>query len=97
MIFAKKESRDIKKTTNVEDIIEAHKRAIKLVPVNWKGRELKIPIYYSMNAEIDYEKAFAETKSYRKSFCTMVLKIINNNKKVIYQEGDFPALDLDNI
>lgn len=97
VISVKKESRDVKKITNVEDIIEAHKRAIKLVPVNWKGRELKIPVYYSMNAAIAYEKAFEETESYRKSFCTMVLKIINNNKKVIYQEDDFPILGLDDI
>ena len=97
VISVKKESRDVKKITNVENIIEAHKRAIKLVPVNWKGRELKIPVYYSMNAAIAYEKAFEETESYRKSFCTMVLKIINNNKKVIYQEDDFPILDLEDI
>ena len=97
VISVKKESRDVKKITNVEDIIEAHKRAIKLVPVNWKGRELKIPVYYSMNAAIAYEKAFEETESYRKSFCTMVLKIINNNKKVIYQEDDFPILNLEDI
>lgn len=95
--FMDKESRDIKKITNVEDIIEVHKRAIRLVPVNWKGREFKIPVYYSMNAAIAYEKAFEKTKSYRKSFCTMVLKIINNNKKVIYQEDDFSILDLDDI
>lgn len=97
VISVKKEYRDVKKITNVEDIIEAHKRAIRLVHVNWKGKELKIPVYYSMNAAIAYEKAFEETESYRKSFCTMVLKIINNNKKVIYQEDDFPILDLDDI
>jgi hypothetical protein len=97
MIFVKKEPRYIKKITNLGDITEAHKRAIKLVPVNWKGRELKIPVYYSMDAAITYEKAFEETKNYRKSFCIMVLKIISNNQKVIYQEGEFPALQSDDI
>ncbi|GFN35657.1 hypothetical protein [Tepidimicrobium xylanilyticum] len=93
----KKEPKDIKEITNFGDIIDAHKRVIKLVPVNWKGRELKIPVYYSMNAAITYEKAFEKTKNYRKSFCTMVLEIIGNNQKVIYQEGEFPALHLEDI
>lgn len=97
VISMEKESKDTKKITNVENIIEAHKRAIRLVPVNWKGRELKIPIYYSMNAANTYEKAFEKTKNYRKSFCTMALEIINNNKKVIYQEDDFPILNLEDI
>lgn len=97
MISVKKEPKDIKEITNLGDITEAYKRAIKLVPVNWQGRELKIPVYYSMNAAITYEKAIEETKNYRKSFCTMVLEIINNNQKVIYQEGEFPALNLDDI
>lgn len=97
MISMKKEPKDIKEKTNLGDITEVHKRAIKLVPVNWQGRELKIPVYYSMNAAITYEKAFEETKNYRKSFCTMVLKIISNNQKVICQEGEFPALHLDDI
>ena len=97
MISVKKEPKDIKEKTNLGNITEAYKRAIKLVPVNWQGRELKIPVYYSMDAASTYEKAFEETKNYRKSFCTMVLKIINNNKKVIYQEDDFPILDLDDI
>ena len=92
VISVKKESGDIKKIANVEDIIKVHKRAIRLVPVNWNDRVLKIPVYYSMNAAIAYEKAIEETESYRKSFCTMALKIINNNKKVIYQGDDFPIL-----
>ena len=49
MISVKKEPKDIKEITNFGDIIDAHKRVIKLVPVNWKGRELKIPVYYSMS------------------------------------------------
>ncbi|WP_312700876.1 hypothetical protein [Sedimentibacter sp.] len=93
----KKESENIKRATNVGDIIEVHKRAIKLVTVNWNGRKLKIPVYYSMNASIAYEKAFEETRNYRKSFCIMVLKIINNNKKLIYSEDDFPFLNFDDI
>lgn len=97
MISVKKEPKDMKEITNLGDITEAYKRAIKLVSVNWQGRELKIPVYYSMNAAITYEKAIEETKNYRKSFCTMVLEIINNNQKVIYQEGEFPALNLDDI
>ena len=97
MISVKKEPKDMKEITNLGDITEAYKRAIKLVPVNWQDRELKIPVYYSMNAAITYEKAIEETKNYRKSFCTMVLEIINNNQKVIYQEGEFPALNLDDI
>jgi len=39
-----KDIKDIKKITNDEDIIEVHKRVIKLVPVNWKDRELKVPV-----------------------------------------------------
>ena len=97
MISVKKEPKDIKEITNLGDITEAYKRAIKLVPVNWQDRELKIPVYYSSNAAIAYEEAFEETKSYRKSFCTMVLRIIYNNLKVIYQEDEFPALHLDDI
>ncbi|MGB4130719.1 MAG: hypothetical protein WBK45_02090 [Tepidanaerobacteraceae bacterium] len=94
----KKEPKDMKEITNLGDITEAYKRAIKLVSVNWQGRELlKIPVYYSMNAAITYEKAFEKTKNYRKSFCTMVLEIIGNNQKVIYQEGEFPALHLEDI
>lgn len=97
MISVKKEPKDMKEITNLGDITEAYKRAIKLVSVNWQGRELKIPVYYSMNASSTYEKAFKDTKNYRKSFCTMVLEIINNNQKVIYQEGEFPTLQLDDI
>ena len=67
-----KDIKDIKKITNDEDIIEVHKRMIKLVPVNWQDRELEIPVYYSMDAASTYEKAFEETKNYRKSFCKMV-------------------------
>ena len=98
MISVKKEPKDMKEITNLGDITEAYKRAIKLVSVNWQGRELlKIPVYYSMDASSTYEKAFKDTKNYRKSFCTMVLRIIRNNRNVIYQEGEFPALNLDDI
>ena len=98
MISVKKEPKDMKEITNLGDITEAYKRAIKLVSVNWQGRELlKIPLYYSMDASSTYEKAFKDTKNYRKSFCTMVLRIIRNNRNVIYQEGEFPALNLDDI
>ena len=41
MISVKKEPKDIKEKTNLGNITEAYKRAIKLVPVNWKDRELK--------------------------------------------------------
>ena len=98
MISVKKEPKDMKEITNLGDITEAYKRAIKFVSVNWQGRELlKIPVYYSMDASSTYEKAFKDTKNYRKSFCTMVLRIIRNNRNVIYQEGEFPALNLDDI
>lgn len=97
MISVKKEPKDIKEITNFGDIIDAHKRVIKLVPVNWKDRELKIPVYYSMDAASTYEKAFEETKNYRKSFCKMVLRIIRNSRNVVYQEGEFPTLQLDDI
>lgn len=97
MISVKKESKDIKEITNLGHITEAYKRAIKLVPVNWQGRELEIPVYYSMDAASAYEKAFKETKNHRKSFCKMVLRIIRNNRNVVYQEGEFPALQLDDI
>ena len=97
MISVKKEPRDIKEITNLGDITEAYKRAIKLVPVNWQDRELEIPVYYSMNAASTYEKAFEETKNYRKAFCKMVLRIIRNSRNVVYQEGEFPALHLDDI
>lgn len=56
-----KESKDTKEITNIEDIIETHKRAIKLVPVNWKGKELKILIYYSMNIATAYEKVLRKS------------------------------------
>jgi len=92
-----KESKDAKKITNAENIIEAHRKAVKLVSVNWNDVQLEVPIFYSLDAAIAYEEAFEETKSYRKSFCTMVLRIINNNKKVIYQEDEFLILDLDDI
>lgn len=97
MISVKKEPKDIKEITNLGDITEAYKRAIKLVPVNWQDRELEIPIYYSMDAASTYEKAFEETKNYRKAFCKMVLRIIRNSRNVVYQEGEFPALHLDDI
>ncbi|MEN2775223.1 hypothetical protein ABCY62_09275 [Acetivibrio clariflavus] len=93
----KKEPKDIKEITNLGDITEAYKRAIKLVPVNWQDRELKIPVYYSMDAASTYEKAFEETKNYRKAFCKMVLRIIRNSRNVVYQEGEFPTLQLDDI
>ena len=97
MISVKKEPKDIKEITNLGDITEAYKRAIKLVPVNWQDRELEIPVYYSMDAASTYEKAFEETKNYRKAFCKMVLRIIRNSRNVVYQEGEFPALQLDDI
>jgi len=92
-----KDIKDIKKITNDEDIIEVHKRMIKLVPVNWQDRELEIPVYYSMDAASTYEKAFEETKNYRKAFCKMVLRIIRNSRNVVYQEDEFPTLQLDDI
>ncbi|MBZ4664622.1 MAG: hypothetical protein JG776_2346 [Caloramator sp.] len=92
-----KELKETKRINSTEDIIEAHKKAIKLVPVNWKGREIEIPVYYSMSAAITYEKAFKETKDYKKSFCRMVLKIINSNRKIIYKEDEFPILDISDI
>ena len=97
MISVKKEPKDIKEITNLGDITEAYKRAIKLVPVNWQDRELEIPVYYSMDAASTYEKAFEETKNYRKAFCKMVLRIIRNSRNVVYQEGEFPTLQLDDI
>jgi hypothetical protein len=97
MISVKKEPKDIKEITNLGDITEAYKRAIKLVPVNWQDRELEIPIYYSMDAASTYEKAFEETKNYRKAFCKMVLRIIRNSRNVVYQEDEFPTLQLDDI
>ena len=93
----KKEPKDIKEITNLGDITEAYKRAIKLVPVNWQDRELEIPVYYSMDAASTYEKAFEETKNYRKAFCKMVLRMIRNSRNVVYQEGEFPTLQLDDI
>lgn len=97
MISVKKEPKDIKEITNLGDITEAYKRAIKLVPVNWQDRELEIPVYYSMDAASTYEKAFEETKNYRKAFCKMVLRMIRNSRNVVYQEGEFPTLQLDDI
>lgn len=91
------ESRDTNKFTNVENIIEAHRRAVKLIPVNLQGREIEIPIYYSMSAAIAYEKAFKGTKDYKKSFCMMVLKIIDSNKKIVCKEGELPTLSVSDI
>jgi len=93
----KKETRDINQKTNLDDITKAFKKAIKFVPVNWKGRELEIPVHYGMNAVIAYDQAFKETKNYRKSFCAMVLEMVNNNQKKIYNEGEFPILHMNDI
>ncbi|NMB97456.1 MAG: hypothetical protein GYA02_12745 [Clostridiaceae bacterium] len=91
------ESKDTNKTLSTEEIIKAHKRAIKLVSVNWKGNQLEIPVFYSFKAAITYERAYEETKDYRKSFCIMILKMIDSNKSFVYKEDEFPILELSDI
>lgn len=91
------ESKDAKKILSTEEIINAHKRAIKLVSVNWKGNLLEIPVFYGFKAAVSYEKAYEETKDYRKSFCIMILKMIDSNKNYVYKEDEFPVLELSDV
>ena len=42
-----KESKDAKKITNAQNIIEAHRKAVKLVSVNLRGQQIQIPISVS--------------------------------------------------
>lgn len=92
-----KESKDAKKITNAQNIIEAHRKAVKLVSVNLRGQQIQIPIFYSMSAAKSYEETLESTNNSRTAFCAMVFTMIENNKSFVDEADIYKKITMEDI
>lgn len=92
-----KESKDAKKITNSQNIIEAHRKAVKLVSVNLRGQQIQIPIFYSMSAAKSYEETLESTNNSRTAFCAMVFTMIENNKSFVDEADIYKNITMEDI
>jgi len=91
------EVKTVNEVITIEGIIEAHKKSLKMVPVQINDLTVHIPVFFNMTALRKYQETYEVTKDYREAFCIVVYTMFNNNKKYVDDLNNSWELTLEEI
>lgn len=81
----------------IDDVVNAIKLGIKIVPVALNGKAICFPVRYSVNVSKAYHDSFKQTNDYRAAFCAMVYQMVEDNKGFIDDKNEISGLTQENI